>query len=125
MDRVAAPGQAGVQQRWEDGAGAGSVVDAVGLGGKGGGVVGGQRNVAAFQRLAVVRDWTRTASGGGAGSAQCLVRVEDAGDVGAGVDLGVVAGQDAAQAGRVGDDGTGEPGAVVKVSEPRSCAESS
>lgn len=91
-----------MQQRWEDRAAAEPVVDAVGLGGKGGGVVGSQRNVAAFQRLAVMRNWTRPASGGGAGAAQCLVRVEDAGDVGAGVDLGVVAGQDAAQAGRVG-----------------------
>lgn len=41
LDRVAAPGRAGVQERWEDGAAAESVVDAVGLCGKGGGGVGG------------------------------------------------------------------------------------
>ncbi|MFI9542860.1 hypothetical protein ACIHAR_02645 [Streptomyces sp. NPDC052016] len=32
-----------------------------------------------------------------------------------------MAGQDAAQAGRVGDDGAGEPGAVVEVGEPGGC----
>lgn len=40
------------------------------------------------------------------------------GAVGAGVDLGGVAGHDAAQSGRVGDYGAGEFGMSVEVCEP-------
>ncbi|MFC8824934.1 hypothetical protein ACFT9I_06190 [Streptomyces sp. NPDC057137] len=90
-------------------------VEALGLAGEGAGVVGGQRHVPALQRLAA--EWRGSARDPSGAAAQRLGGVEHADDVGAGVDLGVVAGQDAAQAGRVGDDGPGEAGAVVEAGE--------
>ncbi|XVV39221.1 hypothetical protein ACQPXT_39920 [Streptomyces sp. CA-100214] len=79
-------------------------------------VGGGESGIAAGQRLAVGHGGLIGAIGGRA--AQGAVRVVDAGDESAWVQVGVVAGQDAAQACFVGDDLAVEDSVAGELGQP-------
>lgn len=91
------------------------VVDVVELGAQRGEVIGGERDVAAFQRAALAQPGPSGAALVTVGLAERLVGSEDAGGEGAGTDRGVLAAHEPGDAARVGEDGPREAGLVVEA----------